>query len=127
MKKFKILIVEDDPIESLKLKGVLIKNGFSSISQAFAKDEAKKMIESFPPDLILMDVKLSETRDDMGGIELAQEVNQNSKIPFIFTSALDKNREATRAQQLKPLAFFVKPYKYSELVAQINQFFSKSV
>ncbi len=84
-KKYKILAVDDNPINLKLLSRALINTNYE-IHTASSGTEALKLANSVRPDIILLDVMMP----DMDGYEVCkklQEHEQTAFIPVIFLSA----------------------------------------
>lgn len=89
----KILIVEDDKNFLWILRQAFDGQGLEVV---YAEDGDKgiEMAESEKPDLMLIDVKLSETQEKMSGIEMARQIKAkglNPKMIFL-TNMTDPGR-----------------------------------
>ncbi len=69
-----------------------------------------------PPDLVVLEVELSET----GGDSSIQVVSRELAVPVILVSDRDDIGAAERAEQARPAAFLVKPVREAELKAAID-------
>jgi DNA-binding LytR/AlgR family response regulator len=113
----KIGIVEDEVLISELIKISLEKSGYEAIEPVTNYTEAIKMIETYKPDFLIIDVQLSGSKD---GIDLASYVNENHKLPFIFLTANSDKATIERAKQVNPFAYLVKPFKSEELFTTIE-------
>lgn len=117
MKNAKILIVEDEGIIAEHLKIILQNAAFEKIQVAHDKSSAINAIESFRPDLALLDIRLDQKTE---GIDVANEINNKLEIPFIFITAHSDNQLLTDALATKPSGFITKPFKQPDVVAAVN-------
>ena len=116
MKKFHILIVEDEPIIGIDIKTCL--NGLAdSLELAASFEEALKQINLQKPDLALLDICLKGKAD---GIELAKILKMNFQIPFIFIAAFGI-RNIEEALTLSPMAIVKKPFLEADLLNTIEK------
>ncbi|HEV2826209.1 MAG TPA: diguanylate cyclase [Pyrinomonadaceae bacterium] len=84
-RKFRVLVVDDDPDKSELLKVALGLEGYEVQTAANGR-EALSAIESFQPDLIVSDIMMPE----VNGYELARRIRENPRtryIPIILQSA----------------------------------------
>ena len=118
----KILICEDEEIMLTALEFRLRKQGFEVL---LAKDgrEAKEMIQSAIPDLVVLDVMMPHVT----GLELIQYVREelNSALPLIVISALEHDDTVLEAFRLGATDFITKPFKPNELILRIKRIFQE--
>src|SRR3954468_22181501 len=89
MKKTKVLIMEDQPIEASYLKDTLTQLGYEVTAVARCLSEGLEYFYVHQPDISLVDVYLDGKPD---GIVFGMEINtgQETKKPFLFlTGATD--------------------------------------
>ena len=113
----KIGIVEDELIIAEKIKLMLEAIGYAVCEPVNRYDEAVIMLQQEQPDLVLLDVMLAGNKD---GIHIAEKINELYKIPFIFLTANSDALTVTRAKQVKPYAYIVKPFTKDELYTSIE-------
>jgi len=113
----KILIVEDELIIAQDMIDILEKMGYEVIENAMDAEETFEILSKDTPDLILLDINLSGGRD---GIDIAKEINEKYKIPFIFTTSYTDGLTIERAKEVKPLNYLVKPFKPEQLYTAIE-------
>ena len=111
----RILIVEDEIVVAshirIELKGV----GYHVCSLATSGREAIKIAESERPDLVIMDIMLSE---EMDGIETARHISSRFQTPVIYLSAYTDDDFVQRARETEPFGYLLKPFRSREL--QLN-------
>jgi len=112
-----IIIVEDDEITALNLKLSLQKYDYSIISICDSAAMAKEEIETFKPDVIIIDISLQESND---GIELAKTIKQHYAIPFIYLTSYSDDEIIAEAIKTEPYGYIVKPFDPSSLHATIQ-------
>lgn len=116
----KILVVEDDKYLSNAYRVKLSKKGFE-IRLAFDGNEAIEQLQTFLPDLILLDLVMP--RKD--GFSTLAELKQNEtwkKIPVIITSNLGQSEDIEKGKKLGANDFFVKSeLSLNDLINKINQ------
>src|SRR5579863_8894475 len=83
MPREKILVVDDAPI-SLKLMQVLLRKEGYEVVTATDAEEAIAILESFHPDLFLIDIQLP----GMNGLELTRRLRQDVRTRDIVLVAL---------------------------------------
>ncbi|MFA6571531.1 MAG: ATP-binding protein [Bacteroidota bacterium] len=105
MAKAKILIVEDQVIISTNVRLLLKFNDYDVTGIASTADEAFKLIEEKPPDLILMDISLPGKLD---GIEATIIINEKWNIPVIYLTAHTDEISIQRAKETAPYGYITK-------------------
>jgi AmiR/NasT family two-component response regulator len=109
-----VLIVEDESIMVMLLELKIRAAGFSICDAVGSKDEAVSSAIEYSPDIVIMDIRLNGNSD---GIEAAAEIIKKIKTQIIFTTGYSDPETIQRAQQVKPLAYLVKPFEMSELIS----------
>ena len=112
----KILIIEDEkPIAEL-LKYALEKERFDA-AMAHTGEEAVAKIESYRPDLILLDLMLP----DMDGLTICREVTANNKeIPIIIVSAKNDQIDKLIGLEYGADDYITKPFDIREVILRIK-------
>jgi DNA-binding LytR/AlgR family response regulator len=118
MNPLKILIVEDEIITATDLKETLETYGHKITGIAKTASEALQALESFITDLMIIDIRLRHSSFD--GVELAEEVNRNYRIPFVYLTSHSETYTFERARTTKPAAYLLKPFRHRELAFQIE-------
>ena len=109
-----ILIVEDEKsISDLILMNLRLVGHTGK--QAFDGREAVTILESFQPDLVLLDVMLPY---EDGFSLMEKSVFEN--IPVIFLTAKDSTPEKVRGLKLGADDYIVKPFETVEMLARIE-------
>ncbi len=116
-KEIKIGIVEDELLIAEKIKMILEEFGYSVCEPVSNYDEALEMINREKPDFMLLDINLRKEKD---GIDIAQQINENYRLPFIFLTANSDMATIERAKTVRPYAYLVKPFTKEELFAAIE-------
>ncbi len=117
MKRYKILIVEDENIPANYIKKILDQQGHTVVGIADSKAEALGYLNSKKqPELILMDIKL---KGDDDGIETAKAFQQQAQVAVIYLSAYADDDFLERAQATEPIGYLVKPVQPKSLLSTI--------
>ena len=111
----KILIVEDEILIADYLKELLQQEHFTAIKLAHDKEEALALMQSFLPDIILMDINL---HGENTGIELVKQKNDNASV--IYLTGQSDAGLMIRAFETNPDAYLTKPIKKVDLIATIR-------
>ena len=117
MPETKILIVEDEKILAMGLKKKLEKLGYHITDLTSSGAEAIESVKKIQPDLVLMDIVLKGAMD---GIETAEFIVNLYDIPIIYLTAYADDEMLARAEKTCPYGYILKPYKDSELKANIK-------
>ena len=115
MSKLKILILEDDVIQSAALKRMITNMGYEVVGTAVSGERALQIFRETAPDIAILDINV---KGNMDGIELGKIINQERKIPIIYLTAYPSAYE--RAKMTHPSAFFSKPYNEGDLSNAID-------
>ncbi len=113
--KDKVLIVEDEQSIGNFMSTVLEANGFDTLRAATGA-QARSLITSHCPDLIILDLGLP----DMDGLEILREVRAWSSLPVIVVSARTHEHDKVRALDMGADDYVEKPFGTSELLARIR-------
>jgi len=115
--KSKILIVEDEPVIASDIEMSLEELGYEVTDVVDCASDAIESILKSKPDLILLDINLE---DDIDGVMLAENINKNHQIPFVFlTSNADENT-INRVKRTSPSGFILKPFDKRDLKSNIE-------
>jgi DNA-binding NtrC family response regulator len=115
---FRILIIEDDPLEADLLKQELSDYGYKT----FWAEEGEKAFQILPtilPDLVLLDICLPK----MNGYEVVKRIKTNPQtktIPVIMVTALADQAELVKGLDAGADDYISKPFKTFELLARIR-------
>lgn len=115
--KVKIGVIEDEAIIAELICITLSKLGYDVAGPANSYKTAIKMLETEEPDLVLVDIQLLGGKS---GIEVAETINNQFKIPFIFLTAYTDKDTLEKAKKVNPPAYLVKPFNNEELFCAIE-------
>jgi two-component system response regulator RegX3 len=110
-----VLVVEDEESYQEALKVGLTVEGFVVVS-ATNLSEARELIETTKPDVILLDVMLP----DGSGLDLCREICETKKIPVIMVSARTEELDVVLGLEIGAADYVTKPYRLRELVARMR-------
>ena len=114
----KILVVDDEEINIKILKIQLEAKGYAVLS-ATSGDEALKLAESDPPDLILLDIQMPR----MDGFEVCQRIRADEAtrfVPVVMVTALKDTADRIQAIQAGADDFISKPFDGHEIIARVR-------
>ncbi len=113
----RIMIVEDESIVAMGVKHKLEDLGYSVVGVEATGEGAVETALKTEPDLILMDIVL---KGDMDGIEAAEKIHTRLDTPIIYVSAYSDEEVLRRARITEPYGYILKPFKKSEINANIQ-------
>lgn len=117
MGKINVLVVEDESIVSKDIQNSLTKLGYSVAGAASSGEKAIELAELLHPDVILMDIML---KGEMNGIEAAEHIRSEFKIPVIFLTAYADSATLSKAKITEPYGYIIKPFKEIDLHTNIE-------
>jgi two-component system, sensor histidine kinase and response regulator len=112
-----ILIVEDEPIVAADLRVRLELLGCQVAGSVPSGEKAVVMAGQCRPDLVLMDIRLEGRMD---GIEAAQEIRRQWRLPVVYLTAYADDTTLERAKVTEPFGYILKPFKERELKTVIE-------
>jgi DNA-binding response OmpR family regulator len=115
----KVLIVDDELNIVTALEFLLQKSGYE-VMAAQNGDEALKRIESFAPDLVLLDVMMPR----ISGYEVCRRMRERpdwKHIKIVMLSAKGREAEVSKGVSLGADLYVTKPFSNSELVGKIGE------
>ncbi len=113
----RLYLVEDEPIIAAGIVRKLQQLGFVVTGQSGNGEAALRTIDSNPPDLVLMDIKLEGRMD---GIDVASEIRKRHDVPIVFLTAYADEATIQRATEQDPFGYIVKPFTDRELSGAIE-------
>ncbi|PZV03139.1 MAG: two-component system response regulator [Leptolyngbya sp.] len=117
MEKKTILVVEDEVVIAMDLQATLIELGHHVPEIVTSGEAAVQTALALRPDLILMDIHLSEALD---GIDAAAAIMEVLDIPVIYLTAYADEETLKRASFTVPFGYILKPFEARELSANIE-------
>ncbi len=123
MPREKILVVDDAPI-NLKLMHILLRKEGYEVVTATDAEEAITILDSFHPDLFLIDIQLP----GMDGLELTRRLKQDARTRDIILVALTAC--AMKGDEEKALkagcdGYITKPIETASLGLRIRQYLER--
>ncbi len=117
MLAIRVLIVEDEPLIAENIAMYLNNNDFIVSGIAYDDEEALNELKDNPPDAALLDVNLESARD---GIDIAEYINNNNRIPFLFLTSYSDRTILDRAKRTNPAGYIVKPFNEQTLYTSLE-------
>jgi len=123
----KILVVDDDPdfIEITRI--ILEKNGYD-VESAANGDEAIEKMKSYVPDLVLLDIMMSQPLD---GVEVARKMLDDSslvKVPIIVVSSITDSPHLAKfpTNEYLPIDDWIsKPAQPDDLLKKVKKYLDR--
>ncbi|MGL5378416.1 response regulator transcription factor [Clostridium sp.] len=119
MEKKKILVVEDEYSINDVLTFALRKEGYE-VRSAFNGKSALELIESFKPDLVLLDLMLP----DMDGFDICREISKD--VYVIMLTARGEFIDKILGLELGADDYIIKPFEIKEVLVRIKVIFRRS-
>jgi CheY-like chemotaxis protein len=122
MRELKILLIEDDTIELMKLnRAMLSLNMNHEVTETINGEEALDLLlnEKYYPDIILLDLNMPK----INGIEFLEILKNNESLKFIPTIILttsSNEKDLLACFNLGISGYILKPLKYDKYIEKIN-------
>ncbi|MEO0687293.1 MAG: response regulator, partial [Cyanobacteria bacterium J06649_11] len=113
------ILIVDDTLNNLRLLSMILTVKGYEVRKAVNGKMALESINTSPPDLILLDIKMPE----MDGYETCRRLKENpltEGIPVIFISALDDVVDKVKAFSVGGIDYITKPFQQEEVLARIQ-------
>lgn len=120
LKKYKILIVEDEP-DIMELVEVTLASDQYHLLQAMDGEKGLEMGMTLAPDLILLDIMLPK----LDGYEICRRLKANEKtahIPVLMLTAFGQKKEIEEGYKVKADDYVVKPFEPLKLRQRVKRF-----
>ncbi|MEP7222883.1 MAG: response regulator [Novosphingobium sp.] len=111
----RLLIVDDEPSLREPLSDYLVRQGFA-VSQAGSAADARSLLQSETPDLVLLDIMMPGE----DGLSLCRHLTEARQIPTIFLTARGEATDRIVGLEIGADDYVVKPFEPRELVARIR-------
>ncbi|MGL4851050.1 MAG: response regulator [Phocaeicola sp.] len=115
----KILIVDDYQSNVMLLKTILRDKKYI-LETAYNGKEALEKIDSFGPDILLLDIMMP----GKDGYEVVEKIREDvgyNHIVIILITALDSEKNIEKGLSLGANHYLVKPFLAKDLIALINK------
>jgi DNA-binding response OmpR family regulator len=119
----KVLIADDEPNIVTSLEYLMTRSGYE-VRIARDGDEVLALVESFRPDVLLLDVMMPRRN----GYEICQIMREHAdwqKIKIVMLSAKGREAEVNKGLSLGADAYVTKPFSNRELIATIATLFDE--
>jgi two-component system response regulator MprA len=115
MKKFRILVVEDDTRLAATLERVLAAEGHE-VERVGDGLEALKRAREQSFDLVVLDIMLPS----LDGVAVCRRLRDTAQVPVLMLTALGGTDERVRGLDAGADDYLVKPFAYEELLARVR-------
>jgi DNA-binding response OmpR family regulator len=115
---YKILIADDEPNIVISLEFLMKKEGFQ-VAVANDGEEAMAKVDSFKPDLLLLDVMMPKK----SGFEVCEALRADPSragLKVIMLTAKGRETEVAKGLAIGADAYITKPFSTKELVARVK-------
>ncbi|MEM9486729.1 MAG: response regulator [Cyanobacteria bacterium P01_F01_bin.116] len=114
----KVLAVDDVPA-NLEIVVETLSSAGCKVAAATSGKRVLKLLETYTPDLILLDIQMPE----MDGFEVCKKLKETPKtanIPIIFITAVSDRESVSKGFSLGAVDYIPKPFRAEELLARVN-------
>lgn len=111
-----VLIIEDEPLISMQLEGLVEGIGHEVCGMAATRDQAVELAKSQNPGLVLADIQLA---DGSSGIDAVDDILTTSAVPVVFITAFPER--LLTGERTEPAFLVTKPFQESTVRAAISQ------
>jgi len=111
----RVLVVDDEPTVREVVAGYLRRDGHS-VSEAADGPTALALLESEPPDLVVLDMMLP----GVNGLDILRRIRQMGDMPVIMLTARAEESDRVAGLELGADDYVVKPFSPRELAARVN-------
>ena len=117
----KVLIVDDSSYMRMFVKKIVEKGGLYIIFEASSKDDAIEIFKSEKPDIVILDLNMSEVRKD--GIDVLTEIiNINPEAVVIIISAVGYEDVKDECIELGAKSYIQKPFDTKVLLHTLEEY-----
>jgi DNA-binding response OmpR family regulator len=110
-----VLVVDDEPIVRDVVVRYLRRDGHKTL-EAATGDEAREILETAPPELVVLDVMLPGT----DGLELCRWIRSRSDLPVIMLTARGEEADRIVGLELGADDYVTKPFSPRELSVRVR-------
>jgi DNA-binding response OmpR family regulator len=111
----RVLVVDDEPTVREVVVGYLRRDGHQ-VSEAADGPTALQLLESEPPDLVVLDMMLP----GVNGLDILRRIRATGDMPVIMLTARSEESDRVAGLELGADDYVVKPFSPRELAARVN-------
>ena len=112
----RVLIIEDEPLISMQLEGLVEDLGHEVCGMAATRDQAVALAEAQAPSLVLADIQLA---DGSSGIDAVDDILGSANVPVVFITAYPER--LLTGERSEPAFLVTKPFHEATVRAAISQ------
>ena len=116
-----VLVVEDEALIALDLACSIESLGYKVLGPASNGEDARRIAQREPPDLLLMDISIQGKAD---GIDTARAITEEIPAKVVFLTAHSDPATRRRAEAVRPAAFMTKPCTARQMQAILESAFA---
>lgn len=116
MKRYKILVIDDESRMRKLVRDFLMKKGYEVLEAADGEEAMEIFYEDKNIDLLILDVMMPK----MDGWKVCREVRKTSKVPIIMLTAKADERDELLGFELGVDEYVTKPFSPKILVARVE-------
>jgi DNA-binding LytR/AlgR family response regulator len=110
----KAIALDDEPLALNVIENFSAQAGFVQLDKTFTKPvEAVKYLDSFPVDLIFLDIRMPS----ISGLDLYKSIRQDTMV--IFTTAYSEY--AVQSYELSAVDYLLKPFTYDRFLQGVGK------
>ncbi len=117
MSEIRVLIVEDEPIIAEDIAAIVEKHDFVVSAIVYNLANALQELAINLPDMVLIDINLNGKMD---GLTLAEKINSELDIPFVFITSYSDKSTLEKAKHTEPMGYVVKPFNEGALYSTLE-------
>ncbi len=121
MNQKKVLIVDDEPM-MCRLIGSIFGGEGADVFSANSGEEGLTMFQDVQPDLVILDILMPSP----DGWEVCRQIRQQSDVPIIMLTVLNRSEEIVRALDAGADDYMVKPFDRKVLLARSRAILRRS-
>ena len=111
-----VLIIEDEPLISMQLEGLVTDLGHTVVGTATTRTQALEIFTRQPAGLVLADIQLA---DGSSGIDAVEDLLKFGDVPVIFITAYPE--KLLTGERPEPTYLITKPFQEATVRAAISQ------
>ena len=118
-KKYKILIVDDTPVNLKVIHAYLARDGYRQIETLDDSRKAMDVIFRMDPDLLILDLMMPH----VSGLDILQSIRaipRSRHLPVIVVTAAEERQMKTRSLELGVSDFLAKPVDGEDLILRVR-------